>query len=34
VRTIKERAAFYLGFLAGGLWFFISSAAGLLGLLL
>jgi 1-acyl-sn-glycerol-3-phosphate acyltransferase len=34
VRTIKERAAFYLGFFAGGLWFFICSAAGLLGLLL
>ncbi|HEV2064110.1 MAG TPA: lysophospholipid acyltransferase family protein [Thermoanaerobaculia bacterium] len=34
MRSFRERAAFYLGFLVGGVWFFLCSAAGLLGLLL
>jgi 1-acyl-sn-glycerol-3-phosphate acyltransferase len=34
VKTFRERAAFYLGFLAGGIWFFVCSAVGLVGLLL
>ncbi len=33
MKTFKERAAFYLGFFAGGVWFFLCSAVGLLGLL-
>ncbi len=34
MKTLRERAAFYLGFLAGGIWFFLCSAVGLVGLLL
>jgi 1-acyl-sn-glycerol-3-phosphate acyltransferase len=33
VRAFRERAAFYLGFAAGGIWFFVCSAVGLVGLL-
>ncbi|MEP6800424.1 MAG: lysophospholipid acyltransferase family protein [Acidobacteriota bacterium] len=33
LRTLLERAAFLLGFLAGGIWFFLCSAAGLIALL-
>ena len=34
MKMLRERAGFYLGFVAGGIWFFFCSAAGLLGLLL
>jgi 1-acyl-sn-glycerol-3-phosphate acyltransferase len=34
VKIFRERAAFYLGFLVGGVWFFLCSAVGLVGLLL
>jgi 1-acyl-sn-glycerol-3-phosphate acyltransferase len=34
LKAFRERAAFFLGFLAGGIWFFVCSAVGLLGLLL
>lgn len=33
LRALVERAAFFLGFLAGGVWFFLCSAAGLVALL-
>ncbi|MCA1582597.1 MAG: 1-acyl-sn-glycerol-3-phosphate acyltransferase [Acidobacteria bacterium] len=33
LRALLERLAFFLGFLAGGIWFFLCSAAGLLALL-
>ncbi len=31
---MKERAAFYLGFFFGGLWFFLCSGLGVVWLLL
>jgi 1-acyl-sn-glycerol-3-phosphate acyltransferase len=34
VKVFRERAAFYLGFFAGGVWFFLCSAVGLLAILL
>ena len=34
MKLFRERAAFYLGFFAGAIWFFLCSAAGLLGVLL
>lgn len=34
MKIFRERAAFYLGFFAGGIWFFLCSAVGLVGLLL
>lgn len=33
MRVLRQRAAFYLGFFAGGIWFFLCSAAGLVGVL-
>ncbi len=33
LKTLLGRAAFLLGFLAGGIWFFLCSAAGLVGIL-
>jgi 1-acyl-sn-glycerol-3-phosphate acyltransferase len=33
VKVFRERAAFYLGFFAGGIWFFLCSAVGLVAIL-
>lgn len=34
MKIFRERVAFYLGFFAGGIWFFLCSAVGLVGVLL